>query len=80
MLPSVTVILQEEGIRGLFAGFTSSILGSLIGQTFYFGAYEGFKRRLMDAQVNPQVSYFVSGGLADVVASIAYVPSEVYFL
>lgn len=76
---SLKIIIQEEGIRGLFGGFTASMLGSLAGQTLYFGCYELVKRRMIDLQINSQVSYFVAGGLADVGASILYVPSEVPF-
>jgi hypothetical protein len=77
MIPSLQVILREEGIRGLYGGFTASILGSLAGQTLYFGCYEIVKRRMVDLNVNPEIAYFVSGGLADAAASILYVPSEV---
>ncbi|KAJ3301500.1 hypothetical protein HDV03_000715 [Kappamyces sp. JEL0829] len=75
--PSLGIILKEEGIRGLFGGFTASLLGSLLGQTVYFGAYEMTKRRMIDAEVNPEISYFVAGGFADIAASSLYVPSEV---
>ncbi|KAJ3332318.1 hypothetical protein HDU91_003123 [Kappamyces sp. JEL0680] len=76
--PSLGIILKEEGIRGLFGGFTASLLGSLLGQTVYFGAYEMTKRRMIDAEVNPEISYFVAGGFADIAASSLYVPSEIY--
>jgi hypothetical protein len=75
--PSLAVIVREEGLVGLFGGFTASILGSAMGQTVYFGAYEMGKRRMMDAHLHPLLSYFVAGGFADVAASLFYVPSEV---
>jgi Mitochondrial carrier protein len=77
MYSSISIILKEEGLRGLFGGFSASIFGSMTGQTVYFGSYELVKRRMIDLNINPQVAYFVSGGLADVAASVLYVPSEV---
>jgi hypothetical protein len=80
---SLRIIIKEEGIRGLFGGFTASIVGSLFSTTFYFGFYELSKQKLKEAGINPTVSYFIAGnfvllgGLADTVASAAYVPSEV---
>ena len=74
---TVTIIVKEEGIRGLFGGFSASLLGSLTGQTLYFASYEMVKRNLLDWHLNPEMSYFIGGGLADVAASMLYVPSEV---
>lgn len=76
-LPTISIIIKEEGIRGLFGGFSASLLGSLSGQTMYFLSYELVKRKLLDMHVTPEASYFVAGGLADVAASLLYVPSEV---
>jgi hypothetical protein len=74
---SLSIILREEGVAGLFGGFTASILGSMVSTTLYFGFYEIAKRELKQAGFNPTISYFIAGGFADTVASAAYVPSEV---
>ena len=76
-MPSLKIILKEEGVRGLFGGFTASITGSLFASTCYFGFYETMKRRLKDSGLDPTFAYFISGGMADVGASLFYVPSEV---
>ncbi|KAF2154452.1 mitochondrial carrier, partial [Myriangium duriaei CBS 260.36] len=71
-------IWRQEGIRrGLYGGVTPAFLGSFSGTTLFFGAYEWSKRRMIDAGVNPSVSYFTAGLLADLAASPLYVPSEV---
>jgi hypothetical protein len=77
MLPSLRVIMKEEGIRGLFGGFTASMLGSISATTMYFGFYEYIKRNMVSNGINPTASYFVAGGFADMAASVFYVPSEV---
>ena len=64
IMPSFSIILKEEGLRGLFGGFTASVLGSLFGQTLYFGCYEIVKRRMIDYNINPEMSYFVAGGMS----------------
>lgn len=75
--PSLTLLFKEEGIRGFFGGFTASLIGSCFSTTVYFGLYETFKRDFIKKGLNQEVSFFVAGGLADTVASVFYVPSEV---
>lgn len=71
-------IWRQEGVRrGLYGGVTPAFLGSFAGTTLFFGAYELGKRRMIDAGINPSVSYFTAGLLADLAASPLYVPSEV---
>ncbi|KAI9005946.1 mitochondrial carrier domain-containing protein [Gaertneriomyces semiglobifer] len=71
-------IHTHEGLRGLYAGFPSAFLGSLLSTSAYFASYEYLKRYLIDTHhVPPGVSYFIAGGVGDVVASVFYVPSEV---
>ena len=77
---SVSTILREEGLIGLYGGFNAAMLGSFGSTLLYFGAYESCKRHLIDTGISPTASYFISGGLADVVASTLYVPSEVEIL
>lgn len=75
---SYRTILREEGFgRGLYGGFTAAMLGSFPGTVLFFGTYEYTKRRLLDAGLNPSFTFLTGGFLADLVASILYVPSEV---
>ncbi|KAJ3278846.1 hypothetical protein HK104_001974 [Borealophlyctis nickersoniae] len=77
ILHSARMIVAEEGFRGLYGGFTSAVVGSLLSTAVYFTAYEGLKRQLLDLNMNETVTYLIAGGLGDTAASIFYVPSEV---
>ncbi|KAL8858923.1 MAG: hypothetical protein Q9178_004602 [Gyalolechia marmorata] len=71
-------ILRQEGIRrGLYSGVTPAFLGSFPGTLIFFGCYEYSKRHLIDAGMNHSLAYLASGFLADLAASVVYVPSEV---
>ncbi|EXJ54092.1 hypothetical protein A1O7_09429 [Cladophialophora yegresii CBS 114405] len=75
---SYVKIFRQEGVRrGLYGGFTAAMLGSFPGTVIFFGAYEYCKRHMLDRGVNPSISYLASGFIADLAASIVYVPSEV---
>ncbi|EGE77877.1 mitochondrial carrier protein [Blastomyces gilchristii SLH14081] len=78
MSSSYITILRQEGIRrGLYSGVTPAFLGSFPGTVIFFGTYEYSKRHMLDAGVNPSLSYLAGGFIADLVASVVYVPSEV---
>ncbi|KAL8847804.1 MAG: hypothetical protein Q9221_007156 [Calogaya cf. arnoldii] len=71
-------ILRQEGIRrGLYSGVTPAFLGSFPGTLIFFGCYEYSKRHLIDVGMNHSLAYLASGFLADLAASVVYVPSEV---
>ncbi|KAI8928276.1 mitochondrial carrier domain-containing protein [Entophlyctis helioformis] len=70
-------ILREEGVRGLYGGFASAAIGSLVSTTVYFGVYEAVKRKFIGDGYNPTGTYLFAGAVADVAASVLYVPSEV---
>ena len=75
---SYRLILSQEGLaRGLYAGVTPAFLGSFPGTIIFFGCYEASKRCLLDRGVNPSLAYLASGFIADLAASVLYVPSEV---
>ena len=79
-LPSAYArILRQEGVlRGLYAGVTPAFLGSFPGTLIFFGTYESSKRWLLDdARVFPSLAYLTAGFVADLAASVVYVPSEV---
>ncbi|KKZ61318.1 hypothetical protein EMCG_04035 [[Emmonsia] crescens] len=78
MSSSYATILRQEGIRrGLYSGVTPALLGSFPGTVIFFGTYEYSKRHMLDAGVNPALSYLAGGFIADLAASVVYVPSEV---
>ena len=71
-------IFRQEGfMRGLYSGVTPALLGSFPGTLIFFGIYEYTKRSLLDCGLAPSLSYLTSGFLADLAASVIYVPSEV---
>lgn len=75
---SYSTIFRQEGIRrGLYGGWLPAMLGSFPGTVIFFGSYEYSKRHLIDIGCNAQISYLASGLIADLAASIVYVPSEV---
>ncbi|BDD59208.1 hypothetical protein MPDQ_000164 [Monascus purpureus] len=78
MTASYATIYRQEGIlRGLYGGVTPALIGSFPGTVIFFGVYEFTKRQMLDRGVNPSVAYLSGGFLADLAASIIYVPSEV---
>ncbi|OJJ07054.1 hypothetical protein ASPVEDRAFT_46437 [Aspergillus versicolor CBS 583.65] len=78
MTSSYATIYRQEGIlRGLYGGVTPALFGSFPGTLIFFGCYEFTKRRMLDAGINANVAYLSGGFLADLAASIVYVPSEV---
>src|SRR6266498_3265237 len=55
-------IFRQEGIRrGLYSGVTPAMLGSFPGTVLFFGVYEYTKRNMLDAGINPSVSYLAGG-------------------
>ncbi|KAL8637733.1 MAG: hypothetical protein Q9228_005031, partial [Teloschistes exilis] len=71
-------IFRQEGLRrGLYSGVTPAFLGSFPGTLIFFGCYEWSKRHLIDVGVHHSLAYLASGFVADLAASVVYVPSEV---
>ncbi|GFF43367.1 uncharacterized mitochondrial carrier YMR166C [Aspergillus udagawae] len=78
MTSSYATIYRQEGFfRGLYGGVTPALLGSFPGTVIFFGTYEFTKRRMLDAGINANVAYLSGGFIADLAASVVYVPSEV---
>lgn len=66
LLASYSTIWREEGLRrGLYGGWVPAFFGSFPGTVIFFGGYEFSKRRLLDAGVNPSLSYLASGELSE---------------
>ncbi len=74
---SFSLILRQEGMRGLYGGYVSAAIGSFLSTSVHFGVYELIKNRMIENGHNEFASFFVAGALGDVFASVAYVPSEV---
>ncbi|KAL8797282.1 MAG: hypothetical protein Q9195_000435 [Heterodermia aff. obscurata] len=71
-------IFRQEGVRrGLYGGVTPAFLGSFPGTIIFFGVYEFSKRHMIDAGMNHSLAYLAGGFIADLAASVVYVPSEV---
>ncbi|CUM62846.1 uncharacterized protein PRCAT00000404001 [Priceomyces carsonii] len=78
MIPAYLSIFKNEGIRGLYGGYSAAVLGSLPSTATFFGTYEFTKRELINGYgFNETISYFVAGVLGDLFSSVFYVPSEV---
>lgn len=78
MASAYRAIFREEGIlRGLYAGVTPAILGSIPATAIFFGTYEFSKRNLIEMGTNQTVAPLVAGFVGDFFASAIYVPSEV---
>ncbi|KAI8057492.1 hypothetical protein BDF21DRAFT_160737 [Thamnidium elegans] len=78
MIQAYKLIFRQEGVmRGLYAGVSPAMIGSLPGTTLYFAVYELTKRTLNEANVPEVISHLTAGSLGDLTGSIIYVPSEV---
>jgi hypothetical protein len=77
ILQSFRLIIKQEGIRGLYGGFLSASIGSMLSTSIHFGVYEYTKQNLIAYGIEPTISYLAAGALGDIFASITYVPSEV---
>lgn len=78
MTSAYRAIFREEGfLRGLYAGVTPAIMGSVHATTIFFGTYEFSKRNLIEIGTNETAAPLIAGFLGDFFASAIYVPSEV---
>ncbi|KAF7726814.1 hypothetical protein EC973_008415 [Apophysomyces ossiformis] len=78
MVQAYRLILKDEGVlRGLYAGVTPAMLGSVPGTALYFAIYEFTKRNLTSNGVPGVIAHLTAGSVGDLAASIVYVPSEV---
>ncbi|KAI8992561.1 mitochondrial carrier domain-containing protein [Pilobolus umbonatus] len=78
MIQAYKLIYKQEGVmRGLHAGLTPAMIGSIPGTTLYFTIYETVKRTLGQTHIPEVVTHLIAGSLGDLTASVIYVPSEV---
>ena len=79
-LASLRSTLRKEGIKGLYLGAPTVIIGSIPGCVLYFGTYEFSKKHLLSFEVfrkSEFLTYFACGMLAEIVACIVFVPIDV---
>ena len=76
---SASLILRQEGPRGLLAGLSGTVASSMPGSAAYFSSYEVLRARLIAATDGRHVHgvNFMSGALAEVLSSIITAPLEV---
>ena len=78
LMSTYATIFRQEGVRrGLYAGCTPAMLGSLPGTVIFFATYEFSKRVFIDNGFQRHLSYLSAGLLGDFAGSVIYVPSEV---
>lgn len=72
-------IFMEEGIRrGLYAGYSAALLGSIPSGLIFFGTYEFIKQKCIgEYSMNETLVHLGAGFSADLATSVLYVPSEV---
>lgn len=76
-------IVKKDGVGGLFKGFTASSIGSFPGQYLYYLSYEQScdvlqKSSLVkNSNVGRFLSYSLSGAIAELVSSVAYLPCDI---
>ncbi|KAI9293459.1 mitochondrial carrier [Neoconidiobolus thromboides FSU 785] len=70
-------VWKLEGISGFYGGIQPAMIGSIFGTMIYFGSYETFKRTLRDFELPETGNHLISAGIAEVMVSTIYVPSEV---
>eukprot|EP00761_Pharyngomonas_kirbyi_P013074 gb/GECH01013101.1/.p1 GENE.gb/GECH01013101.1/~~gb/GECH01013101.1/.p1 ORF type:complete len:416 (+),score=91.82 gb/GECH01013101.1/:1-1248(+) len=77
---TVKTIRREEGIRGLYKGLTSTILGTCPDSATYFTVYEATKRMILPFASEHQAesgAYLAAGAIGEITSSALCVPFEV---
>ena len=72
--------MKNEGLSGLYRGFSVSLFGSIPAAGLYFGSYEFFKKQTLQNQFfqsHPFLSYLAGGMFAETIACILFVPIDV---
>lgn len=74
-------IIQSEGVKALYKGFSAVAAGTIPGHALYFYGYEKSKKVLQDhLQIKPEkkfIIHFISGIIADVYGSLSWTPMDV---
>lgn len=69
--------VSQEGVRGLFRGMSSPLVGSLVFNSLLFGCFEEFKKLLSpEGQPATPLVFATSAALTGVVESSVYCPTE----
>ena len=76
-------ILEREGVKGLFTGFGSTLVGFTTSGAVKYGLYEVFKPFALDAVAvapflpnSPILGFLLAGASAELVASVLLCPLE----
>lgn len=78
---ALRTIFKQEGVKGLYKGFSAVAVGTIPGHALYFAGYEGSKKYLNQLIGETRDSNFavhlVAGFIADVCGSLAWTPMDV---
>lgn len=69
--------LKETGLRGLYRGLGTALLGGIPGSAMYFTGYETCKVKLIEHQIPHLLAYSLSGLMAEAFSCLIYVPVDV---
>jgi len=78
-LNCLRVVVRKEGVRALYAGYTTTIIMNIPFHSIYLNVYEFISRRLLvysNKQYNPQI-HLLSGGVAGMAAGCITTPLDV---
>ena len=71
---------NNEGIKGLYKGIPTAVLGAIPANLLYFGTYEFTKKNLLlisNFSDSEFLMYFIGGMVAETVSCLIYVPVDV---
>jgi adenine nucleotide transporter 17 len=75
---TLRTILKEEGVRGLYSGLKSALVGNAVTQAVYYYFYElikaGFESRYAANQSISMAENMLTGGIAGCITSVATNP------
>eukprot|EP00055_Hartaetosiga_balthica_P004545 m.12044 g.12044 ORF g.12044 m.12044 type:complete len:298 (+) comp3944_c1_seq1:59-952(+) len=57
-------LYKEGGIRSVTRGFSATLLRDGVGSAVYFAGYEVMRKKMIEADIQPVVATFMSGGMA----------------
>jgi len=66
------IVIREEGIRALYAGYTTTIIMNVPFHAIYFNIYEFLRKKLQNkgGTYSPSVHFFAGGGAGMVAAAV----------
>jgi hypothetical protein len=73
-------VIKSEGVRGLYRGLPTALIGGIPGAFMYFGAYEFWKNHTLKIEYfknHSFISYLTAGIFAETCACMVFVPTDV---